>query len=29
MTVWLVVSILALILSPLAWLRPSRKQSGR
>ncbi|WP_144937407.1 hypothetical protein [Pseudomonas alabamensis] len=27
MTVWLVVSILALILSPLAWLRPSRKQS--
>lgn len=27
MTVWLVVSILAVILSPLAWLRPSRKQS--
>lgn len=27
MTVWLVVSILALILSPMAWLRPSRKQS--
>ncbi|MBA1202081.1 hypothetical protein G7009_09975 [Pseudomonas capeferrum] len=27
MTVWLVVSILALILSPLAWLRPSRRQS--
>lgn len=29
MTVWIVVSILALILSPLAWLRPSRRQSGR
>ncbi len=29
MTVWMVVSILALILSPLAWLRPSRNQSGR
>ncbi|UVL60071.1 hypothetical protein LOY37_18505 [Pseudomonas sp. B21-012] len=29
MTVWVVVSILALILSPLAWLRPSRKQSGQ
>lgn len=29
MTVWVVVSILALILSPLAWLRPSRNQSGR
>ena len=29
MTVWIVVSILALILSPLAWLRPSRQQSGR
>ena len=29
MTVWVVVSILALILSPLAWLRPSRRQSGR
>ncbi|MDH1527209.1 hypothetical protein [Pseudomonas mosselii] len=27
MTVWLVVSILALMLSPLAWLRQSRKQS--
>ena len=26
MTVWLVVSILALILSPLSWLRLSRKQ---
>lgn len=29
MTVWIVVSILAVVLSPLAWLRPSRKQSGR
>ncbi|MHC6224860.1 hypothetical protein ACYU03_08845 [Pseudomonas sp. X10] len=29
MTVWLVVSILALILSPLAWLRPSRNQSAQ
>ena len=29
MTVWIVVSILALVLSPLAWLRPSRRQSGR
>lgn len=29
MTVWIVLSILALILSPLAWLRPSRRQSGR
>ncbi|MDB6141514.1 MAG: Uncharacterized protein JWP80_558 [Pseudomonas sp.] len=29
MTVWIVLSILALILSPLAWLRPSRNQSGR
>ena len=29
MTVWIVVSILALVLSPLAWLRPSRNQSGR
>jgi hypothetical protein len=29
MTVWIVLSILALILSPLAWLRPSRGQSGR
>jgi hypothetical protein len=27
MTVWLVVSILAVMLSPLAWLRQSRKQS--
>ncbi|MDD0976827.1 hypothetical protein [Pseudomonas fontis] len=29
MTVWVVVSILALILSPLAWLLPSRRTSGR
>lgn len=29
MTVWIVVSILVLVLSPLAWLRPSRRQSGR
>lgn len=29
MTVWVVVSILALILSPLAWLLPSRRMSGR
>ncbi|MGE7958309.1 hypothetical protein ACQKQA_17295 [Pseudomonas sp. NPDC089530] len=29
MTVWIVVSILALVLSPLAWLRPSRRQSGQ
>ena len=29
MTVWIVVSILALVLSPLAWLRPSRRQSDR
>ncbi|CAH0222431.1 hypothetical protein E3Z27_09290 [Pseudomonas mediterranea] len=29
MTVWIVVSILLVVLSPLAWLRPSRVQSGR
>ncbi len=29
MTVWIVVSILALVLSPMVWLRPSRKQSGQ
>jgi len=29
MTVWIVLSILALVLSPLAWLRPSRQQSGK
>lgn len=29
MTVWIAVSILLVVLSPLAWLRPSRVQSGR
>lgn len=29
MTVWIVVSILLVVLSPLAWLRPSRGQGGR
>ncbi|NBA93802.1 hypothetical protein [Pseudomonas sp. R5(2019)] len=29
MTFWLVVSILALILSPFAWLKPTRNQSGK
>jgi len=29
MTVWIVVSILALVLSPMVWLRPSRNQSGQ
>ncbi|WP_213877806.1 hypothetical protein [Pseudomonas sp. dw_358] len=29
MTVWIVVSILALVLSPLAWLMPSRNQSAK
>ena len=29
MTVWIVMSILALVLSPLAWLMPSRTQSGK
>lgn len=29
MTVWVVVSILALILSPMVWLLPSRRTSGR
>jgi len=29
MTVWIVVSILAVVLSPLAWLRPSHRQSGQ
>jgi hypothetical protein len=28
-TAWIVVSILAIVLSPLVWLRPSRQQSGR
>ncbi|MBT2294579.1 hypothetical protein [Pseudomonas fluorescens] len=29
MTVWIVLSILLVVLSPLAWLRPSRVQNGR
>ncbi|WP_296181753.1 hypothetical protein [Pseudomonas sp. UBA1879] len=29
MTVWIVLSIIAVVLSPLVWLRPSRSQSGR
>jgi hypothetical protein len=29
MTVVIVLSILALVLSPMAWLRPSRNQSGK
>jgi len=29
MTIWIVVLILALVLSPLAWLKPSRRQSGQ
>jgi len=29
MTVWIVLSIVAVVLSPLVWLRPSRSQSGR
>jgi hypothetical protein len=29
MTAWIVLSIIAIVLSPLAWLRPSRSQSGR
>ncbi|MDE1167636.1 MAG: hypothetical protein PW845_20245 [Pseudomonas sp.] len=29
MTVWIVVSILAVVLSPLVWLKPSRNQSGQ
>jgi hypothetical protein len=29
MTAWIVVFILAAVLSPLVWLRPSRQQSGR
>ncbi|QIH09332.1 MULTISPECIES: hypothetical protein [Pseudomonas] len=28
MTVWIVVSILVVVLSPWAWLRPSRRQNG-
>jgi len=29
MTVWIVLSIIAVVLSPLVWLWPSRAQSGR
>ncbi|AKT31657.1 hypothetical protein RYA05_21850 [Pseudomonas syringae pv. actinidiae] len=29
MTVWIVLSIIGVMLSPLVWLRPSRHQSGR
>jgi hypothetical protein len=29
MTLWIVLSIVAVVLSPLVWLRPSRSQSGR
>jgi hypothetical protein len=29
MTVWIVLSIIGVMLSPLIWLRPSRRQSGR
>lgn len=29
MTVWIVLSIIAVVLSPLVWLKPSRGQSGR
>jgi len=29
MTLWIVVLLLALLLSPLAWLVPSRRQLGR
>ena len=29
MTVWIVLSIILVVLSPLVWLRPSRSQSGR
>jgi len=29
MTVWIILSIIAMVLSPLVWLRPSRSQSGR
>ncbi|MCD5992779.1 hypothetical protein KDX38_05465 [Pseudomonas sp. CDFA 602] len=29
MTVWIVLSIICVMLSPLVWLRPSRHQSGR
>ncbi|PVZ20346.1 MULTISPECIES: hypothetical protein [unclassified Pseudomonas] len=29
MTVWIVLSIILVLLSPIAWLKPSRRQSGR
>ncbi|MGH8435934.1 MAG: hypothetical protein ACRERX_15985 [Pseudomonas sp.] len=29
MTWWIVVMLMALVLSPLAWLRPSRRQHGQ
>ncbi|HEX8593585.1 MAG TPA: hypothetical protein VF682_09935 [Pseudomonas sp.] len=29
MTVWIILSIVGVMLSPLAWLRPSRGQSGK
>ena len=29
MTVWIVLSIIGVMLSPMIWLRPSRRQSGR
>ncbi|MGH8352107.1 MAG: hypothetical protein ACRERY_01035 [Pseudomonas sp.] len=29
MTLWIVLLLLALLLSPLAWLMPSRRQRGR
>ncbi|WP_426119633.1 hypothetical protein [Pseudomonas sp. DSP3-2-2] len=29
MTVWIILSIVGVMLSPLVWLRPSRQQSGR
>ena len=29
MTVWIVLLLVAVVLSPLAWLRPSRRQQGR
>ena len=29
MTVWIVLLLTAVVLSPLVWLRPSRRQQGR
>lgn len=29
MSVWIVVLLVVVVLSPLAWLRPSRRQQGR